>query len=85
MDLVNRRITSGGEMATPRRLFHIATIISGGEEKLFALTGSVGLNSFNSVEEWVEESSTWKAANNLVEGRYNFGLVRVPRHLVCPL
>merc|ERR1719430_439537 len=44
LDLVNRRITSGGDMATPRYHFHIATIISDGEEKMFAL-GSARLNS----------------------------------------
>ena len=70
-------------MATPRYNFHIATIISGGEEKMFALAGATPLASINGVEEWVEESSTWKAADNLVEIRNAFGLVRAPRHLVC--
>ena len=84
MDLVNRQITSGGVMANPRRRFHITTIVSGGEEKLFALAGR-DRSKFNSVEEWVEESSTWKAADNLVEKRCHFGSVAVPRHLVCPL
>ena len=89
LDLVNRQITSGGEMATPRYNFYIDTIISGGEEKMFALAGEGGGSNrqpsqrINSVEEWVEESSTWKAADNLVEKRYNFGSVTAPRHLVC--
>ena len=86
-DLVNRRITSGGEMANPRRKFHINTIISGGEEKMFALAGYDGTvdteNTVDTVEEWVEESSTWKAADNLVEKRNSFGAVLAPRHLVC--
>merc|ERR1719458_448044 len=50
LDLVNRRITSGGDMATPRRYFHIATIVVGGEEKMFALAGYDGSNLLNSVE-----------------------------------
>ena len=79
LDLVNRRITSGGEMATPRRYFHIATIVSGGEEKMFALAGRNGSNRLNSVENWVEESSTWKAADNLVQKRRLFGADR--RHV----
>ena len=83
LDLVNRRITSGGEMATPRSRFHIATIVEGGEEKLFGLGGDDGSNLLNSVEEWVEESSTWKAADNLVEIRNSFAIVAAPRHLVC--
>ena len=68
-------------MVMPRRRFHIATIISGGEEKMFALAGYSFYSPINTVEEWVEESSTWKAADNLVEGKYNFGVVRAPRHL----
>ena len=83
LDLVNRRITSGGEMATPRSYFHIVTIVAGGEEKMFALAGYDGSTRHNTVEEWVEENSTWKAADNLVEKRNSFGAVLAPRHLVC--
>jgi uncharacterized coiled-coil protein SlyX len=91
LDLVNRRITSGGEMATPRCFFNIATIIIRGEEKMFALAGrdrspyyyDSSTIRLNTVEEWVEESSTWKAADNLVEKRNSFGIVSAPRHLVC--
>ena len=72
LDLVSRQITAGGEMATPRRSFHAATIISGGQEKLLALAGH-GSGYLNTVEEWVEESSTWKAANNLVKARNDCG------------
>ena len=57
LDLVTRQITAGGEMATPRRSFHAATIISGGQEKLLALAG-YGSRYLNTVEEWVEEYST---------------------------
>ena len=81
--LVSRRIASGGRMATARYFFHIATIMSGGEEKTFALAGWDGSTQFNSVEEWVEKTSTWKAAGNLVEIRCHFGAVAAPRHLVC--
>merc|ERR1719234_2513007 len=35
LDLVDRWISSEGEMASPRQFFHAATIISGGEEKMF--------------------------------------------------
>ena len=79
-------------MAMPRTFFHIATIISGGEEKTFAVGGSLGtLNGpdmpdlLNTVEEWVEESSTWKAADNLVESRAFFGAAVVPKKLICPV
>ena len=39
LNLIDRRISSGDEMATPRRWFHLATIISGGVEKMFAFAG----------------------------------------------
>jgi len=84
LDLVDRRISSGEKMASPRNGFHLATIISGGEEKMFALAGYDGSTYLNEVEEWVEANSTWKAANNLVEKREGFGSVAVPRNLICP-
>ena len=83
LDLVSRQITAGGEMATPRRSFHAATIISGGQEKLLALAG-YGSRYLNTVEEWVEESSTWKAVANLTEEKGFFGSVIIPKELVCP-
>ena len=83
LDLVTRQITAGGEMATPRRSFHAATIISGGQEKLLALAG-YGSRYLNTVEEWVEESFSWKAANNLVKARNDCGAVTVPTKLICP-
>ena len=70
-------------MATARKYFHIATLVAGGEEKMFALAGKDGRTFHNSVEEWVEESSTWKAADSLVEKRGSFGDVLAPRDLVC--
>ena len=86
LDLVSRQILSGGDMAVPRMFFHIRTIVRGGKEKMFAVGGQD--NSFsvvNTVEEWVEESSTWKAADNLVEKRALFGAAVVPRKLICPV
>ena len=71
-------------MTTPRYSFHLATIISGGEEKILAVGGSDGSWDLKSVEEWVEESSTWKlAADNLVEKRTQSSAVKAPRHIVC--
>ena len=83
LDLVRRQLTPGGRMTTPREYFHVATITSGGQEKMFALAGR-GSSVVNTAEEWVERSSTWKAANNLVEKKRLFGAVVVPRALICP-
>ena len=70
--------------AGARRSFHLGTIVSGGEEKLFALAGYDGSAYLNTVEEWVEESSTWKAADNIAQKREDFGAATVKRKLVCP-
>ena len=86
LDLVNRQISSGGQMATPRKWFHVATITSRGEKKLLALAGlDYQLSTINTVEEWMEDSSTWKATDNLVENRLSFGAATVPKQIVCPL
>jgi hypothetical protein len=84
LDLVNRSISPGQEMATPRMSFHLATIFNAGENKIYALGGNVDSTCLYSVEEWVEESSSWKPADNLVEKRSAFGAVVASKALVCP-
>jgi len=83
LDLVNRRISAAGEMETGRLMFHLATIFTPSEIKIFALGGYDESTYLNSVEEWVEESSSWKPADNLVEKRHAFGAVVAPKALVC--
>ena len=85
LDLATHSLASGGEMATARTWFLLVTIISGGEEELFALAGSDDSSNFNSVEEWVEETSRWKAADNLVKKTHAYGAVAVPRQFICPV
>ena len=68
-------------MATQRHWFHLGTIRRGGEEKVVALGGV----SLNTVEEWVEESGTWKKAASLAEGKGYFGAVTVPKVFLCPV
>merc|ERR1712141_820193 len=72
LDITTRTISTGGDMATPRRSFNLATISRGGGDTTFALAGSLGPELLNSVEEWEEESSTWKAAGNLDTPRSDF-------------
>ena len=59
---------------------------NGGKVRTFALGGYISSTStsVNTVEEWMEESSTWKGADSLTEARFGFGAVAVPRDLVCP-
>merc|ERR1712061_753557 len=84
LDITTRTISIGGDMATPRRWFSLATISRGGGETTFALAGWSGSTHLNSVEEWEEESSTWKAAGNLDTARSSFGVVTIPKNIICP-
>merc|ERR1711974_202736 len=60
LDITTRTISTGGDMAAPRRWFNLATISRGGGETTFAIAGglSSSYTSLDSVEEWEEESST---------------------------
>ena len=80
LDLEGRAIIAGGDMARARIYFSIATGSKWGKELLFGLGGN---NAQSTVEEWVEESSSWKAADNLGTHRQEFNAVSVPKHLVC--
>merc|ERR1712061_438473 len=85
LDITTRTISTGGDMATPRGWFNLATISRGGGETTFAIAGtSSGGAELNSVEEWEEESSTWKAAGNLDTTRNDFGVVTIPKNIICP-
>ena len=74
-------------MAQPRMWFHSGTIIgSGGRETLFAFGGEDDKGGImNVVEEWVEESGTWKAASSLAESKAYYGATVVPKEIVCPV
>merc|ERR1712061_64727 len=85
LDITTRTISTGGDMAAPRGWFNLATISTGGGATTFAIAGtSSGYTSLDSVEEWEEESSTWKAAGNLDTARLDFGVVTIPKNIICP-
>ena len=84
LDITTRTISTGGDMAAPRRWFNLATISRGGGETTFAIAGYTGSERLNSVEEWEEESSTWRAAGNLDTTRSEFGVVTIPKNIICP-
>ena len=54
----------------------------GGVSRMFAVAG-YDRSVVNSVEEWVEGSSSWTPAANLNERRHVFGSVEVPRKMLC--
>merc|ERR1712061_612937 len=84
LDITTRTISIGGDMASPRMYFNLATISRGGGDTTFALGGYSGSGTLDSVEEWEEESSTWKAAGNLDTARRSFGVVTIPKKIICP-
>merc|ERR1712061_749634 len=86
LDITTRTISTRGDMATPRRWFNLATISRGGGDTTFAIVGRTSGTrpDLNSVEEWEEESSTWKAAGNLDTARAGFGVVTIPKKIICP-
>merc|ERR1719219_270532 len=85
LDITTRTISTGGYMASHRSWFNLATISRGGGDTTFAIAGSSSLRTFlDTVEEWEEESSTWKAAGNLDTARSAFGVVTIPKNIICP-
>merc|ERR1711953_224475 len=87
LDITTRTISTGGYMASHGSWFNLATISRGGGEITFAIAGQSSSRTFsNSVEEWEEESSTWKAAGNLDVDtvRSAFGVVTIPKNIICP-
>ena len=76
-------------MALPRKSFYLATIVSQGRERLFAVSGEKEppMDIYNDIiEEWVEEFAIWKRADYLVEKTHVFGALAVPKNLIiCAL
>ena len=84
LNLDSREITAGGDMASPRTYFHLATIRRGGLEKVFAVGGCDGSTN-TTVEEWVEESATWENPDRfLAQKKISFGAVTVSEDFICP-
>ena len=69
-------------MEKKRAYFHLLSI----GESLFALGGMYdegGYTYLADVEEFVEETGTWKPAKSLDGKRYRYGGVAVTKDLVC--
>ena len=61
-------------MASRTYYFHVAMIKQGGSEKLYALGGSLyGSGRQKTVEEWEEQTSTWKTADSLEKNTIKAG------------
>ena len=79
IDMATKKKSFGEEMEKKRALFHLLSI----DGNLFAVGGRDGGNYLADVEEFVEETGTWKPAKSLDGKRAFYGGVAVTRDLVC--
>ena len=86
LDLTSRTISKGGNLVTPRSSFHMITFDNNGDSTTLALGGADDDdNQLKSIEKWNPETETWsEVEEQLEEKRNSFGLVAVPKNLVCP-
>ena len=86
LDLTSRRLSKGGNMATPRRLFQIITFKYNGVFKTLAVGGTDDGDIYlNTLEDWNAETESWSTVETrLKEKRSSFGLVAANKNLVCP-
>ena len=83
IDLEQRTIHFGSEMQKPRTYFHLL-VISGTLHALGGFNSNGGPHYLADVEEFVDESETWKPAKkSLPAGRSLYGGVAINRDLVC--
>ena len=82
IDLHTRSIIAGGGMEKPRSYFHLLSI----RGTLYALGGQNYDEIYSNladVEEFVEETGTWKPATSLSGARSDYGGVAVNLDLIC--
>ena len=84
LDLTTRTISFAGNMALPRRDFHINTVTYRNSTRTFALGGTDGHNELKIVDEWNPETETWSRVSALKVKRDTYGMVAAPRNLICP-
>ena len=91
--MLTKQIAWGGKLRTAKKSLGAVTIINGGKERMFSFGGFVQFAFFffrwydayyKEVDEWVEETSSWRPVTSLLQKRTFFGAVSVPKQLVCP-
>ena len=75
-----------GVLVTPREGFHMITFDNNGDSTTLALGGEDDdYNKLKSIEKWNPETETWSEVEEQLEEKKSFfGLVAVPKNLVCP-
>ena len=84
LHLTTRTIVYAGDLNSPRAYLRMATITMNGEQTLFAFGGFSG-PALNSVEHFNTNNNTWTfASTGMVEARWSFAAVALPREILCP-
>ena len=85
VNLETRKRTFAEHLSSPRRGFHIMTIVRDGSESVLGLAGWNGFGvHYSSVEEFDPFSLTWNTMQNSLLARRSFyGAVVVPKTLIC--
>ena len=85
LDLNTRKISKGGNLRSPRALFHIATFYNSSDLTTLALGGSSwDGDALNTIEEWNPETNMWsQIGSRLREKRSFFGLVAASKKHIC--
>ena len=84
LDITTRTIAQAGNMAKARRFFHTATFNLTLTESMTVALGGYDGRQISSVEKWNPDTETWSLETELKEPRGFFGLVALPREMICP-
>ena len=87
LDLETRKLEHAEDLTTPRYGMQIVTIKTvDGNHRALALAGYDPPSALDSVEEFDPQTLRWNPVPaNLLAGRWGFGVVALPRKLVCPV
>jgi len=84
LNLSTRTIVYAGDLNSPRRYFHMATITRDGQQLILALGGYSRSWRQNSVEQFNPNNNTWTLApTTMQEARNGHGAVPLTRAMIC--
>ena len=83
IDTETQERSDGGDLMYARAYLKMVTVLDP-EPKLLAFAGWDGENKRDEVEEFLEDTATWRVVGKMQDKRSNFGIVAVPRSLICP-
>ena len=84
LDIASRTLSQAGNMARAKRFFHIGTFNLTQTEAMTLALGGYDGSKMSIVEKWDADTGTWSPETELKEPRGFFGMVAVPREMICP-